>query len=73
MNKLFKDQNVTTYKLQKDLGLTHDRLYKYTKCTRKIENIPTDLLLKISHYFKIEVNKMYKDMLDYQKEKIIKK
>lgn len=67
MNKLFKEQEVTIYKVQKDLGLDKMRLYNYVTKKYKIESMPIDLLLKLAHYFKMEVNDIYNKMVDYQK------
>ena len=66
MIKLFKKQDVSLYKIQKDLKLSPVRLYKYASGKRRIENMPTKLMLDLAYYFKIEVNALNKMMIEYQ-------
>lgn len=66
MKKLFKNQNVSLYKLQNDLGFNHGTLYKYANGQIDIASMPCETLLKIAHYFKIEPNELYKQMLLYK-------
>lgn len=66
MIKLFEKQDVSLYKIQKDLKLSPVRLYKYASGEHKIENMPTKLMLDLAYYFKIEVNALNKMMIEYQ-------
>ena len=68
MIKLFEGQKVSLYQVQKDLGLGIYTLYRYSKGQRNVENMPTKMVCDLSYYFKIEVNTLYKKMLDYQKK-----
>lgn len=68
MKKLFKEQNISINQLQKELGLSGMKLYRYTNKECKLENMPTSLILQLSNYFKIEPNKLYKKMMEYRKE-----
>lgn len=71
MQKLFKEQNVSLYKIQKDLGLEIKRLYRYADGTCKIKSMPTELLVKLADYFKIKPQDLYEKMIQYEKEKKI--
>lgn len=68
MIKLFEEQKVSLYKVQKDLGLGIYTLYRYARNQRKIENMPSKMVCDLAYYFKIEVNTLYKKMLEYQKK-----
>lgn len=68
MIKLFEDQKVSLYQVQKDLGLGIYTLYRYAKGQRNVENMPTKTVCDLAYYFKIEVKVLYKKMLDYQKK-----
>ena len=68
MIKLFEGQKVSLYQVQKDLGLGIYTLYRYAKGQRNVENMPTKMVCDLAYYFKIEVNTLYKKMLDYQKK-----
>nr|DAP56948.1 MAG TPA: Regulatory protein-modification, helix-turn-helix, transcriptional regulator, DNA [Caudoviricetes sp.] len=68
MIKLFEGQKVSLYQVQKDLGLGIYTLYRYAKGQRNVENMPTKMVFDLAYYFKIEVNTLYKKMLDYQKK-----
>lgn len=63
--KLFENQNVSLYKVTKDLGLEIKRLYRYADKTVDINKMPTELVLDLACYFHIEVNKFYNDMVEY--------
>lgn len=69
MKKLFEEQNVSLYKVQKDLGLSIMRLYRYTEDECNIESMPTSLIFQLSNYFKIEPNILYNKMLKYKQQK----
>lgn len=68
MLKLYKDQKVSIWKIQKDLGLDKMRLYRYATGVVDIERIPTKLVLDLAYYLKIEPNKLMRDMVDYLKK-----
>jgi ACT domain-containing protein len=67
MKKLFKNQKTSIYKVQKDLGLSANTLYKYSRGQIPIKNMPSQLLIDLAYYFKIEANKLYNDMIDFFK------
>ena len=73
MKKLFDEQKVSLYKIQNDLGLDIKRLYRYADGTCNIKKMPTKLILDLAYYFKIEPNRLYKLMLDYQQQKEVRK
>ena len=68
MLKLYKDQKVSIYKIQKDLGLDKMRLYRYATGVVDIAHIATKLVLDLAYYLKIEPNKLMRDMIDYLKK-----
>ena len=67
MKKLFEEQNVSLYKIQKDIKLSSMRLYRYATKEIDIEKMPTKLVLDLAYYFKIEPNLLFKKMIDYLK------
>lgn len=69
MKKLFKEQSVSLYQIQKDLNLDIKRLYRYADGTCKISSMPTKLILDLSYYLKIGANELFNKMIEYEKEK----
>lgn len=71
MIKLYKDQKISIYKIQKELGLPVNSpfLYNYAKGKRSIKNMDIDMLIKISYILKEEPNELYRKILDYEKGK----
>jgi hypothetical protein len=67
MKKLYEEQKVSLYKIQKDLNLNIMRLYRYAEGVIPIDKMPTDLVLQLAYYFKIEPNELVRKMLDYEK------
>lgn len=67
MKKLFKEQNVSIYQINKDLNLHHCRLYRYANKEIDIEKMPVSLIIELAYYFHKEINKFYQDMVDYLK------
>ena len=67
MKKLFKEQNISLYRVAKDLKLPMVKLYRYAEGKTDIEKMPTKLILDLAYYFHIEVNKLYNDMINYLK------
>lgn len=66
--KLYKDQKVSIYEIQKAIGVSRDTLYKYARGKRKIENINIKMFLDICYFLKEEPNELYKKMKEYQEE-----
>lgn len=75
MIKLYKDQKISIYKIQKELGLPINTpfLYNYAKGKRSIKNMDIDMLIKISYIVKEEPNELYKKILDFEESKKWKK
>lgn len=67
MKKLFKEQNVSLYRISKDLRIPIAKLYRYAERRTEIEKMPTKLVLDLANYFHIEVNKFYENMVKYLK------
>ena len=65
MKKLFERQNVSLYRIEKDLGLEIKRLYRYADKTIDIHKMPSELVIDLAYYFHIEVNQLYQEMIDY--------
>jgi septum formation topological specificity factor MinE len=66
MIKLFENQNVSIYQVQKELGLGIYTLYRYAKGQRKISNMPSEILHSLSKYFGIDVDTLYTKMKEYE-------
>ena len=75
MIKLYKDQKISIYKIQKELGLPINTpfLYNYAKGKRSIKNMDIDMLIKISYIVKEEPNELYKKILEFEESKKWKK
>lgn len=71
MIKLYKDQKISIYKIQKELGLPINTpfLYNYAKGKRSIKNMDIDMLIKISYILKEEPNELYKKILEFEESK----
>ena len=71
MIKLYKDQKISIYKIQKELGLPINTpfLYNYAKGKRSIKNMDIDTLIKISYILKEEPNELYKKILEFEESK----
>ena len=72
MIKLFKGQNVSIYQVQKELGLGIYTLYRYAKGQRKIGNMPSEMLRRLSKCFGMDVDTLYQKMCEYQAETGVK-
>lgn len=70
--KLYEGQKHTIYEITKELGLAKDTLYRYARGKRNIENMPTQTILDIAYYEKIEVNTLFKEMKKYLSYKYYK-
>ena len=73
MNKLYHDQKISTYKIQKDLNLSKYTLYRYCNGQRKIENMPTKLLLDLAYYLHMSPNTLFDKIKWYQTKKEIER
>lgn len=69
MKKLFKEQSISLYKVQKDLNLEIKRLYRYADGTCSIESMPVDLLKVLAKYFEISIDELYNKMIEYKRER----
>ena len=67
--KLFKDQNVSIYKLTKDLNISKRTIYKYVEGLSKVENMSAKLLILLADYFEMEIRDIYEKMVEYQEER----
>lgn len=65
MIKLYEEQKVSIYKIQKDLGLDRMRLYRYANGIISIDKIPAKLVLDLAYYLKEEPNDLMKKMTKY--------
>lgn len=72
MIKLIEEQKESLYIIQKELGLGMYTLYRYAKGQRKIENMPFNMLYKLSNYFGIDMNTLYIKMCEYEAKKGVK-
>ncbi len=68
MIKLYEEQKVSIYKIQKDLGLDRMRLYRYANGIIPIDKIPAKLVLDLAYYLKEEPNDLMKKMTKYLKK-----
>lgn len=64
--KLYSDQQISIYKLQKDLGLSKQTLYNYTTGKRDIRSMEIALAKKISDYLELSLDDFYTKALEYQ-------
>lgn len=69
MQKLFKEQNVSLYQIQKDLGLDIKRLYRYANGTCKVKSMPIELLQQLSQYLCMSEVELFNKMVEYQERK----
>lgn len=67
--KLYEEQKHTIYEIQKAIGVGKDTLYRYARGTRNVEKMAPKMLIAIAYFEKIEVNKLYEAMLEYQKKR----
>lgn len=63
--KLYGEQKHTIYEIQKHIGVSKITLYRYANGERKLENMPTKMLLDIANFEKVEPNELYKKMNRY--------
>ena len=67
MKKLYEEQKHSLYELQKELKLDKMRLYRYANGQFKIEKMPSILLNGIAKLERINVDELYRKMVEYQK------
>lgn len=65
MKKLYKNQKVSIYKIEKDLDLGMYTLYRYANHDRKIEKMTAKMVCDLANYLKLEPNDLYKQMKEY--------
>lgn len=70
--KLFEEQNVSLYQVQKDLGLGIQTLYKYARCEKPIEVMSLGLAKKIADYFNMTLEEFYMEVKYYQNKSNLK-
>ena len=66
MIKLFEEQNISTYQLQKELGLGKYTLYRYANGERSVKNMPAKTLYKLSKCLNINIDMLYSKMCEYE-------
>lgn len=66
MIKLYEDQEVSIYQVQKDLGLGKYTLYRYASGERSVENMPVKILQELAKYFGMDIDIIYKKMKEYE-------
>ena len=69
MQKLFQEQKVSLYQIQKDLGLDIKRLYRYANGTCKVKSMPIELLQQLSQYLCMSEVELFNKMVEYQERK----
>ena len=69
LNKLFKGQTATLYAVAKALDIPEIYLTRYANGSCKIENMSAKLIMDLANFFKVEVNELYTNMVNYQKMK----
>lgn len=67
MKKLYKEQKHSLYEIQKELKLDKMRLYRYASGQFKIEKMPISLLNSIAEIERINVDELYRKMVECQK------
>lgn len=65
MKKLYKEQKHSLYEIQNKIGVSKITLYNYANKKRKIDNMPTKMLLDIAYYEMIEPNELIKRIKEY--------
>ena len=66
MKKLFKDQDISLYRISRETGIEISKLYRYANGSLKIEKMPISLISQLALYFRKEkVWDFYMEMLDY--------
>lgn len=66
MQKLFKEQKVTLYRVHKDLNIDLNKLCRYAKGQCKIKNMPITLACQLANYFGMSVDSLYNKMVAYE-------
>lgn len=66
MLKLYEEQKKSLYQMQKDLDFSIVTLYRYAKNQRDVKNMPSEILIKLSNYLKINPKELYEKMVKYQ-------
>ena len=64
--RLFADQNVSIYKVQKDLKLDKSRLYRYCNGMCSVKDMKPTLLKKLAKYFEIDKEELLNKMIEWK-------
>ena len=67
MKKLYKEQKHSLYEIQKEIGVSKITLYNYANKKRKIENMPSKMILDIACFEGIEPNVLMNSIKEYLK------
>ena len=67
MKRLYKDQKNSIYRIAEKTGITRQLLYKYASGDYLIKNMPYRIVCDIAYVEKIEVNKLYEEMMKWSK------
>ena len=67
MKKLYKEQKHSLYEIQKEIGVSKITLYNYANKKRKIENMPSKMILDIACFEGIEPNVLMNSIREYLK------
>jgi hypothetical protein len=67
MKKLYREQKHSLYEIQNKIGVSKITLYNYANKKRKIDKMPTKMLLDIAYYEEIESNELIKRIKEYLK------
>lgn len=69
MLKLYEEQTISLYKMQKDLGISKYTLYRYAKGERNIESMDVLMFKSIADYLKMGYDELYEKIKEYQDKK----
>ena len=67
MKRLYKDQKNSIYRIADKTGISRQLLYKYANGYCLIENMPYKMVCDIAYIEKIEVNKLYEEMMKWSR------
>lgn len=66
MIKLYEEQKISLYQIQKDLNYGIYTLYRYARGQRQIKNMPTKTLVELSNYLGMSIDTLYDKMCEYE-------
>ena len=67
MKRLYKDQKNSIYRIADKTGISRQLLYKYANGDYLIEHMPYRMVCDIAYVEKIEVNKLYEEMMKWSR------